>query len=234
VRRAFALVALAVLALAAPAGAAPASGAATAAVAKGERAAPCAKQKRSLRAAKRHGSARQRSRARRRLARCRKAAAGRTPRALTKRPAPAAPAPKAGSPALVPLPEAPLGPVSPSPSGAPAPAPGAPAPAPSCADRSPWLGVTAEDRNGVFRLAVSRTCVPAGQVLVQFINADLSEHNLYAEGTSPKRTRRVVVGDTPGETEADTAKIDLTEGTWRLLCAIDGHESMTRTLSVTR
>jgi hypothetical protein len=111
-----------------------------------------------------------------------------------------------------------------------APAPDAPPAAPGC-DPSPWLGVTAEDVGG-FRLRLTRTCVPAGEVLFQFRNVDASKHNLFAEGVEPVAASRRVVDDTDGETTV-TARAELTAGRWRLYCAFPGHEAMTRLVDVT-
>jgi len=66
------------------------------------------------------------------------------------------------------VPSAPSGPAVAGPVAAPeAPAAAAPTPAaPACDLTSPWLGVVAEDAGGALRLRLSRTCVPAGCVLV--------------------------------------------------------------------
>ena len=130
----------------------------------------------------------------------------------------ATPVEPAGAPAEWPAPAAP-----------PAPPPSTP-PAPAC-DPSPWLGAIAEDVGG-FRLRLTRTCVPAGTVLVQLRNNDLADHNLWAEGVAPVRAPRQLIGRTEGETIAD-ASTTLAEGRWRLYCSFEGHESMSRTLDVT-
>ncbi|HEV3001010.1 MAG TPA: hypothetical protein VGW75_09760 [Solirubrobacteraceae bacterium] len=131
-------------------------------------------------------------------------------------PAPEPPAPSPDAAATAPEP-------------APAPPPEAPA-APLC-DPSPWLGAVAEDVGG-FRLRLTRTCVPAGTVLFQFRNTDLSSHNLWAEGVAPAAPPREIVRTTPGET-AVRADAPLTAGRWRLYCSLPGHEAMSRLVDVT-
>ena len=103
--------------------------------------------------------------------------------------------------------------------------------APDCGT-SPWVGYGAEDVNGVFKLTGKRTCVPGPTVIFQLRNLDAQDHNLYVEGIAPAAPRRVVLPVVePGETgEATTT---LTPGEWRLLCDIEGHETMSRTLTVT-
>lgn len=140
----------------------------------------------------------------------------------------------AGAPAPTPAPATTPAPPPPPatdapvlPSGEPAPPP---PPAPLC-DPSPWLGAIAEDADG-FRLRLTRTCVPAGTVLLQLRNRDLAEHNLWGEGVAPAAPKRQLVPGTPGETVA-TASVTLTAGTWRLYCSLPGHEAMTRLVDVT-
>ena len=123
-----------------------------------------------------------------------------------------------------PVPEQPVTegePVSPAP---------APPAAPAC-DPSPWLGVIAEDVGG-FRLRLTRTCVPAGTVLLNFRNNDLSFHNVWAEGVAPVAAKRRVIDDTEGETVV-TGSAQLSAGTWRLYCSLPGHEAMSRLVDVT-
>lgn len=117
---------------------------------------------------------------------------------------------------------------APPPAAAPA-TPAAPAAAPAC-DPSPWLGAIAEDVGG-FRLRLTRSCVPAGRVLVNFVNRDLQPHNLYAEGIAPQAAPRRILGDVDGESQADAA-VQLAAGEWRIYCAIAGHEAMTKRLQV--
>jgi hypothetical protein len=125
--------------------------------------------------------------------------------------------------------------LQPAPGGpdAPAAAPAGPpvGAAPAC-DPSPWLGTRAEDANGAFRLVLTRGCVPAGTVRVQLVNRDLQPHNVYVQGLEPAVAPRAVVGDVDGETTG-TGAVDLAPGRWRFYCAIEGHESMTGTVTAT-
>ena len=154
---------------------------------------------------------------------------------VVKRPAAALPAPlPAAAPAPLPAPV----PVAPAPA---APADGGsgdsgrePDPVREwCqAESSTWLTVTAYDRDQVFLLRFSRTCLRAGRTTVQYVNDDAQPHNLKVEGVSPARPEQAVVGDVEGG-QMGEADVDLTAGTWRFFCDIEGHESMTRTLEVT-
>ena len=146
----------------------------------------------------------------------------------------------------VPLPVAELAPPPDLPTaGGPAPSPAAPATPPGSATRpssptapqpdcgtSPWVGLTAEDVDGVFRLTGRRTCVPGPSVAFQLRNTDAQAHNLYAEGVSPVAARRAVVASAEPDQTVETTTT-LTAGEWRLFCDIEGHETMSRTLTVT-
>ena len=103
--------------------------------------------------------------------------------------------------------------------------------APVC-DPSPWLLATAEDAGGVFRLRLSRSCVPAGKVLLNYVNRDAQPHNLWVEGVAPAAPARQVIDDVEGP-GSGTGSTELTAGTWRVFCAIEGHEAMTKTIEVT-
>jgi hypothetical protein len=145
-------------------------------------------------------------------------------KAAAKRPAPAIPlAPPAAQPLAPPA----ATPATPAPPAATAPAVER---APLCLDSSPWVGATAEDVAGVFRLTLSRACVRAGRVLVQLRNRDLQPHNVWAVAAG--RAPREVVADLDPETTGQGAA-DLDAGDWTLYCAIPGHGSMTRALTVT-
>jgi hypothetical protein len=139
-------------------------------------------------------------------------------------------------PAAVPSPLVPP-PLTPTPAPAdpandiPAPTPLLPA-VPAC-EPGPWIMATADDVGG-FRLLLSRTCIPAGRVLFSYVNKDSQPHNLYAEGIAPAAPARRVVASINGpRQDGETGSADLTAGTWRIYCEIQGHESMTRTLDVT-
>jgi len=128
-------------------------------------------------------------------------------------PAPSAPAPAVTAPVAAPADPAPL------------------VPAPDCGT-SPWVGYTAADVDGVFKLIGRRTCVPGPTVLFQLVNRDAQEHNLYAEGISPAAPKRAIVATVdPAQTVEVSAT--LPAGEWRLFCDIEGHGTMSRTLTVT-
>ena len=107
----------------------------------------------------------------------------------------------------------------------------APSPAPACGD-SPWVGYTATDLDGVFTFLGKRTCVPGPTVSFQLRNLDAQEHNLYAEGTAPAAPKRAIIGSVAPEATKE-ATTTLSKGEWRLFCDIEGHETMSRTLTVT-
>jgi hypothetical protein len=140
--------------------------------------------------------------------------------------------PRAFDPAVPPAPDvvpaAP--PASTSAPVAAAPAAAAAPPVFVCPDDSPWVGATAEDVGGVFRLRLTRSCVRAGTVMFDVRNRDLQPHDLWvrATGAAP---RRVVAEVDPEQGAQGSAP--LTAGEWTLFCSIDGHESMTRALTVT-
>jgi plastocyanin len=131
-------------------------------------------------------------------------------------------APAAAAPGPGPAAPAPAPPVGASPAAAPQ----APAPARPC-DPAPsrWLGVFALDDNGVFLFRLSRVCVPAGPLSIDFQNRDLQPHNVWAEGVQPGAARRRVVDDVDGE-QSGVGSTVLAPGQWRLYCDVLGHESM--------
>ena len=99
-----------------------------------------------------------------------------------------------------------------------------------CPDASPWVGATAEDAGGVFRLTLSRACVRAGTVLFDVRNRDLQDHDLWVR-SAVVAGQEVVTDVAPGAGGQGSAS--LAAGQWTLYCSIDGHGSMTRTLTVT-
>jgi plastocyanin len=179
-----------------------------------------------LKAAKKRKSAKARRAA---VRRCPKA----KPRATTKKPA-AAPLPPSAAPAYSPAvafaPEETV-PAAPAPSAAPPLLAPAPVTKPDCGT-SPWVGYTAADVDGVFKLTGKRTCVPGPTVSFQLRNTDAQEHNLYAEGIAPAAARRAIVA-TVAPDQTVEATTTLSAGEWRLFCSIEGHETMSRALTVT-
>ncbi len=90
--------------------------------------------------------------------------------------------------------------------------------------------VTAEDSNG-YRFVLSRASVPAGQVVIEFVNHGEDEHNLNVkpgEGT--------VEGSLPNTAPKahPSLSVDLRAGSYTLFCSLPGHEAkgMKATLTV--
>lgn len=101
--------------------------------------------------------------------------------------------------------------------------PGAPAPA--------HVEVTAEDSEG-FRFVLSRSSVPAGKTIIEFVNHGQDEHNLNAaEGSEGE-----VVGSLPNTPSKDHLSLtaDLNPGSYTLFCSLPGHaaKGMKATLTV--
>jgi plastocyanin len=82
--------------------------------------------------------------------------------------------------------------------------------------------VTAEDSEG-FRFVLSRPSVPAGKVVIEFVNHGQDEHNLNAVEDSEKS----VAGSLPDA--ASNAHLSLTvnlrRGSYTLFCSLPGHEA---------
>jgi len=108
---------------------------------------------------------------------------------------------------------------------------GAPGETPASAG-PPHIEVTAEDTEA-FRFVLSRPSVPAGEVIVEFVNHGQDEHNLNAlePGGEP----------VPGGSLPDTAPnahpsltLNLRAGSYTFFCSIKDHEAkgMKATLKV--
>ena len=106
--------------------------------------------------------------------------------------------------------------------------------APVCIpEDSEWLTATALDLSSRFTLRLSRTCLRAGRTVVQYVNQDAQEHDLWVEGTSPQVAKREVVASlAPPPAPFEQAEMNLSAGEWRLFCSIPGHGTMSRTVSV--
>jgi plastocyanin len=82
--------------------------------------------------------------------------------------------------------------------------------------------VTAEDTEG-FRFVLSRPTVPAGKVIIEFVNHGQDEHNLNAV----EPTEGSVEGSLPNT--APNAHLSLTvnlrPGSYTLFCSLPGHEA---------
>ncbi|HEY5286275.1 MAG TPA: plastocyanin/azurin family copper-binding protein [Solirubrobacteraceae bacterium] len=92
--------------------------------------------------------------------------------------------------------------------------------------------VTAEDGEG-FRFVLSRSSVPAGKTIIEFVNHGQDEHNLNAaEGKEGEE----VVGSLPNTPANDHSSltVDLKPGSYTLFCSLPGHaaKGMKATLTV--
>ena len=101
-------------------------------------------------------------------------------------------------------------------------------PAPSAAAH---VEVTAEDSGG-FRFVLSRSSVPAGKTIVEFVNHGQDEHDLNAaEGSEGE-----VVGSLPNTPSNDhlSLTVNLKPGSYILFCSLPGHaaKGMRATLTV--
>lgn len=81
--------------------------------------------------------------------------------------------------------------------------------------------VIAEDSNG-YHFILSRTSVPAGQVVIEFVNHGEDEHNLNV-----KPGEGQVEGFLPNtEPKAHPSlSLDLRAGSYTLFCSLPGHEA---------
>ncbi len=92
--------------------------------------------------------------------------------------------------------------------------------------------VTAEDSNG-YHFILSRTSVPAGPVVIEFVNHGQDEHNLHAvepaEGTEAGGLKENVKPDAHTD-----LTLNLHAGSYTLFCSLPGHEAkgMKATLAV--
>ena len=103
---------------------------------------------------------------------------------------------------------------------------------PTCGP-SPNLGVTAEDAGG-FRLRLTRTCVPAGLLSVNWRNTDQSDHDLWAMpvGSTPGEVQQVIPRSATTEELPLSGEVTLTAGRWELFCSLPGHGAMRAAVTV--
>jgi plastocyanin len=185
-------------------------------------------------ATKRSGCARQKRRHAKRAKRCHsRHAASKTTKPIT--PAPLAPAALLSVPAVV-APPAPLPlPVASSPAPATTPSEAPPSEAPpseapgEVEPRSvPHVQVSAVE----YSFTLSRTSVPAGKVILQFVNDGQDEHNLHiTEGEEGPLVGSFA--DTPSK-GVGQLQLEMRSGSYTLLCSLHGHEAkgMKATLTV--
>ncbi len=92
--------------------------------------------------------------------------------------------------------------------------------------------VTAEDSNG-YHFILSRTSVPAGPVVIEFVNHGQDEHNIHAvEPTEGSEAGGLQENVKPGAHTDLT--LNLHAGSYTLFCSLPGHEAkgMKATLTV--
>jgi plastocyanin len=90
--------------------------------------------------------------------------------------------------------------------------------------------VTAEDSEG-FRFVLSRSSIPAGKTIIEFVNHGQDEHNLNAVESEGE-----VVGSLPNAPSNGhlSLTVDLKPGSYTLFCSLPGHaaKGMKATLTV--
>jgi hypothetical protein len=146
---------------------------------------------------------------------------------------------KASPPKVTPLPSVPAPPhAAPKPPGPKPPATTSPGPTTPTSTtpeqpppRDPWfLTVHARDvGNGDFRLLPAIGDIPAGTLFLSYLNEDETAHDLWLRaGTKLTELFEPYVGD-----ELRRTKLEMTPGTYELLCRMEGHDQMRRTFRVT-
>jgi plastocyanin len=105
-----------------------------------------------------------------------------------------------------------------------------PAADPTCDPTSPWLGARAEDVDGVFRLALTRTCVNAGTLKVDYFNNDASRHDVWIRDLDGGTEPREVIPEQNGGARAQ-GEVTISAGRWQLYCTLAGHTSMRATVT---
>jgi plastocyanin len=82
--------------------------------------------------------------------------------------------------------------------------------------------VTAEDTEG-YRFVLSRSSVPAGPVIIEFVNHGQDEHNLHAIEPASGSEAGSLPNTLPGA--HPQLKLDLSAGSYTLFCSLPGHEA---------
>jgi plastocyanin len=117
---------------------------------------------------------------------------------------PAGSTPISGTLTTIPVGEAPPG-ESPTPPAAPA-----------------RVEVTAEDTEG-FRFVLSRPTVPAGKVIIEFVNHGQDEHNLHAVEQADGSEAGSLPNTAPNA--HPSLSVTLRNGSYTLFCSLPGHEA---------
>lgn len=99
---------------------------------------------------------------------------------------------------------------------------GAPSEPPALPAGPAHVEVTAEDTQA-FRFVLSRASVPAGKVIIEFINHGQDEHNMHVlEGTEGEE-QGALANTTPGA--HPSLSLQLRPGSYTFFCSIPGHEA---------
>lgn len=141
-----------------------------------------------------------------------------------------APSPGSGSTGAWSTVPAAVGPAASEPAAAPSGSgetPAGEAPAPGAAH----VQVTAEDTDG-FRFALSRPSVPAGKVVIEFVNHGQDEHNMHVLEPTQGSEEGALPNTVPGA--HPSLSLNLRPGSYTLFCSLPGHEAagMKATLTV--
>ena len=100
---------------------------------------------------------------------------------------------------------------------------GTPPPGPPTGPAAPaHVQVTAQDTEG-FRFVLSRASVPAGEVIIEFVNRGQDEHNLHALEPAAGTEAGSLPNTAPGA--HPQLKLNLRPGSYTLFCSLPGHEA---------
>ena len=92
---------------------------------------------------------------------------------------------------------------------------------PSTPEGPAHVEVTAEDTEA-FRFVLSRSTVPAGTVILEFVNHGQDQHNLHAIEPSEGSEPGFIPNTAPNAHTSLT--LDLRPGSYTLFCSLPGHE----------
>jgi plastocyanin len=85
--------------------------------------------------------------------------------------------------------------------------------------------VTAEDSNG-YHFILSRTSVPAGPVVIEFVNHGQDEHNIHAVEQPAETTEAGGLKENVKPGAHTTLSLNLHAGSYTLFCSLPGHEAL--------
>ncbi len=104
---------------------------------------------------------------------------------------------------------------------------------PAAPARTVHVQVTAEDSNG-YHFILSRISVPAGPVVIEFVNHGQDEHNLHAVEQPAESTEAGGLKENVKPDAHTDLTLNLHAGSYTLFCSLPGHEAkgMKATLTV--